>query len=543
MSRAQSVLTIVALASAACLAWLALHHAHGTHANESVPSPESRAQTASSAALTTPATAGPRTESARDVSAPVSEASPTEPAAAAATESSQLLLYGFVRKAVNGAALGDAYVAITNHLGERQSQRCSSDGAYSFAGLTAGHYWVSASTESESESVLRQIDLSVTHAENRLDLQLVLQPTIVVKVVDSEGKPFDSESFVSPVATLAPPSEWLDELCMNLSESFGVGTLRWNYRSAFDPAEGFTLLLQRPPPVYVSIVYYQHVIATKRVEPGDTQVEFVVDRSSPALQTAALRVRFVDAETHAELEPKHVSLEAVGGARYVKKEGDAFRIAHIPPGYYQLRSMLRGYESLARGVHVLPGTETDLGDVELQHEQWISGTVVDDNGIPCKIAFRRDAYDCAKGAAPDMRSVIVVNAQNDGSFRIDGLSRGTYRLRTMSVHGSPDSERWAEWCKVIDTSAGPVENVRVQLARGVPLVLRASDPSDWRSIKYQIIDAAGAIVRSSGLWSEAPTPIVMAPGSYTIEVRVGDAKEPKRIPVTLASEPVQLSLP
>jgi hypothetical protein len=62
-------------------------------------------------------------------------------------------------------------------------------------------------------------------------------------------------------------------------------------------------------------------------------------------------------------------------------------------------------------------------------------------------------------------------------------------------------------------------------------------------VQFKIVDETGLAVRSSKLWGDAPWPILLAPGRYTVEVRVGDVKEPKRIPITIASEPVELAVP
>jgi hypothetical protein len=229
----------------------------------------------------------------------------------------------------------------------------------------------------------------------------------------------------------------------------------------------------------------------------------------------------------------------------IKKEGDAYRTERLAPGSYQLHFFLHGYDRLGRIVHIEPGRETDLGDVEVPHEQWISGTVVDDKGNACAMEVSWWEYDRVKGRSVMRGFIDGIRCNADGSFRIGGLSRGSYVVSARAIRGAPDDERkkWAEWCKLIDTTSGPVENVRIQLARPVTLIVRASNQDEWRSVKFKIVDESGFAVRSSPLWTPAPAPFQLSPGRYTIEVRAGDAKEPKRIPITLASEPVELALP
>jgi hypothetical protein len=223
----------------------------------------------------------------------------------------------------------------------------------------------------------------------------------------------------------------------------------------------------------------------------------------------------------------------------MQKDGDAYRSSHLFPGLCRILVIAPGYESLRRGFRVQPGTETDLGDIELEHESWISGNIVDAEGNGVSAELRCDPYDPEKGPAPSMNSIYPEGTKGDGSFRIGRLSRGLYLVRPMNRGESA----WAEWSKVIDTRSCPAEDVRIKLTRGVALIVHASDPQDWKSLRFKIIGAAGGTAKERRLWTFDPEKIMLAPGRYTVEVRTREGAEPKRIPVTITSQPLELAIP
>jgi hypothetical protein len=125
-----------------------------------------------------------------------------------------------------------------------------------------------------------------------------------------------------------------------------------------------------------------------------------------------------------------------------------------------------------------------------------------------------------------------------GEFRIGRLSRGTYLL-SLEVRDSS----WAETAKLVDTTSGPIDDLQIELVRGVPLVLRSSDER-WTAVRYTIFDASGLPLVASRLWSPEPWKILLAPGQYELETwMIGAADSVRRIPITLGSEPVELALP
>lgn len=522
---------------AAVLAWFAMRDTADSRAS---------AAPAATALIATPAPAepAPPDEIASERDAPAGAAlESVEPAVSAgepepiATEATLITLYGFVRAAESGAALdGEVNVSVVDRLGTWQNTRASSDGAYSISGLVPGDYWIRAGSIRAGAANTR-IALAVNESERRLDLQLVLAPQVLVKLIDRAGAPLAKYETLA-VATLEPPGEWFEEVFGSFNNPFGVGHFWQNGYASERLPDGYLgkLILDVEPPLYVSIVHWQCVVATQRVERGQAEVEFVLDRELPALQSASVRVRFVDAADGTPLATGSVELDG-NSMRMLRPEAGGFGATNIAPGWYELVAKFSGYEGVLRRVLIEPGIENDLGEVRLGREVWIAGVVTDATGAAVAADVDIRLFD--EATAKPVRHFVGRGASTeaDGSFKIPGLSRARYMLRLRQRDST-----WALTSRLVDARNGPVEDVRFELVPGVALVVRPSSDA-WRDVRFDVLDANEQLVTSSRLWFEAPQPLLLAPGSYTVVVRANELAEPRRIPVTIANEPVELPLP
>jgi hypothetical protein len=538
VNQSRTALALLVAAIVAGIAWVTLHSLDTQHASAAKPIVSADEGQPSAGELEAPKaeralSIAPLTERAR--SGTSEEAAPDTRA-----PSESLLLYGFIRPAASREQFVDEVsVQLMNSFGERQMGKSGADGAYSFSGLAPGHYWV-GSWSPRNGAVHVQVDLDANVPEKRLDLQLVLgsRPELLVKVIGRDHEPI-TDLHVCAVATREQPGEWLDEFD-GTSNPYGVGRFAWagtTFESAIPSGYIGRLELDSEPPVFVSIVQYQRTIATQRAEPGQTEVVFEFDRNSPLVQPASVRFRLVDAETHALVEKPTVMLNS-GGMRPLKSQEDVFRADHLEPGWYEIKVHAKGYASPDYRIRIEPGSENDLGDLALESGLWISGKVVDGTGQGVSTSLRFDKYDREHGAARVLGSIYTVRSNNDGSFKIEGLSRRAYLLTVMSGSDEP----WAQCSKVFDASAGPVENARFELVHGVTLALRRSEmTAPW--VRARVLDATGFMVVSRRLTEPEPVTVRLAPGNYVIEVRTGDEGEPKRIPITIESQPMALAIP
>lgn len=463
-----------------------------------------------------------------------------------------LRLFGIILPAEGRTALSEEpFVSLTDHLGEQLRGNGGLDGAYSFPDLSAGRYWITASSL-EDGTASAVVDLDASTLEKRFDIQLALPAEILVKVVDGNGLPLcpipsieTVESYRCPapllaVATSEPPSEWFDDLVGNMNEDYSVGNFRENGFAGKKLPDAYlgTLVLHVEPPVHVSLVHYQHLVQTKHVEKGQTEVEFVLDPDAPEVQPGGFRFRLVDATTQVLLEKASVELVAGAFLDGMRSQQGVFRSRPLAPGWYELRVRMDGYEALHYRSRVEPGIESDLSDIALSRELWVAGKVTDDSGQGVRIKWQIMASDRAGNTATPTRVVELHSSNDAGEFRIGGLSRGIYLLSLWARDTS-----WARTTKLIDTTAGPIDDLQIELERGVPLVLSSSDEG-WTAVRYKILDASGLVVIASRLWSPEPRKILLAPGHYELETQMVEAPDSvRRIPITIGSEPVELVLP
>lgn len=538
MKKRATTLGLAVVALSVLLAWLAMRDA-----------PDARASAAAAASSlaheTAPHQLTQPVESASKRDAPtvaLDESVPPDLAVdhglePAVREPTLITLFGYVRAPESRMQLaGELGVSATDRFGKQQRSAVSPDGAYSISGLAPGLYWIRAGSTSEGSARAR-VEFMANEGEHRLDLQLVLPPEIRVKAVDRTGAPLN-DIWALPVATLTPPGEWFEDVLGAISNPLGVGRFLNNGLASERLPDVYLgkLILDVEPPVYVSLLHYQRVVATQRVERGQTEVEFVIDRQSTLVQPGSVRFRFVDASDGTLLVDGSAQFDAYATRMLKPTEGE-YRVVNEAPGWHEIIAHVKGYERAQRRVLVQPGIENDFGDLRLEREVWIAGVVTDASGAGIASSVRFSLFDESTGKAVRHFSGSGVRTTADGKFKIPGLSRASYVVR---VHHEDSS--WGLASRLIDVRSGPVADVRFELVPGVPLVVRPSGEV-WRDVRYKIADANEQLVTTGRLFSEEPYALLLAPGRYEVEVRVSEAGEPKLIPVTIASAPVELALP
>lgn len=470
-----------------------------------------------------------------NTSSQASHASIAAPTLDAAAHTS-ILLYGFVRPVVGSDKLAlPVHLKLTDQLGEVRETDAGADGAYSFEGLSTGRHWLFAQATSGGKA-RTTVDLNAASAERRLDIQLTPELDILVSVVDSAGNPIPKLPLIA-VATLEAPGEWLDEISGSSNNRFGFGDWKAEaHTEEFDVPEVIgRIRLVMPPPLFVSLLQQQRVVATQRVAAEQRSVRFVLDPANSLLGKSTLRFRLIDAESRAPLPEIHFRLLSSTYWGMTGLDGSFSGTAW--PGWTSLRIFSAKYGSPELSRRVEAGVDTDFGDIPLSSACSISGQVVDGGGTGKPgIVFYADAASLLR-SAPGSPS-IAVGVAKDGSFRIDGLSRNRYRLRFVP------EETYAFGSSVVevDLQAGSVENVKIKVERGTPLVVSATDER-WPLVHFDVIDAKGVTMFTSQLFGPEPQKIPLAPGQYEMEVRIRGVVEGERRKITIADDPVELSLP
>ncbi len=449
-----------------------------------------------------------------------------------------ILLHGFVRPVVGSDKLTlPVHLKLTDHLGAARETDAGADGAYSFEGLSTGRHWLFAQATSGGKA-RTTVDLNAASAERRLDIQLMPELDILVSVVDAAGNPIPKLPLIA-VATLEAPGEWLDEISGSSNNRFGFGEWKAEaHTDEFDVPEVIgRIRLVMPPPLFVSLLRQQRVVATQRVAAEQRSVRFVLDPANSLLGKSALRFRLIDAESRTPLPEIQFQVVSSSPIYFAKSGLDGTFSGPAWPGWTSLRIFSAEYGSPELSRRVEAGAETDFGDIPLSRACSISGRVVDGGGTGKPgIVFYADTASLSR-SAPGSPSTAV-SVATDGSFRIDGLSRNRYRLRFVPE----ETYAFGASVVVVDLQAGSVENVMIKVERGTPLVVCASDER-WPLVHFDVVDAQGVTMFTSRLFGPEPQKLPLAPGQYEMEVRVGGVVESPRRKITIANDPVELSLP
>ncbi|MCY2959282.1 MAG: carboxypeptidase-like regulatory domain-containing protein [Planctomycetota bacterium] len=424
--------------------------------------------------------------------------------------------------------VGEMAVGATDALGNSLRSFCGADGSYAFEGLAAGRYWLRARSP-ENGDANTVVDVS---GDTEHDIQLSAPRVIEVRVVDELGKP-GSELGLLAVATADAPGDWIDDVRGGLQNPFGLGRFDRGQRLvAESPTEVLgRLFLERDPPLHVSLLRYQRVLETRRIEPGTEVVEFVLRTDDPRVVDGALRLRAVDAATHEPIQKVSVTLDGPG-ARMRSGRAGVCEFPGLMPGTYRLQLMSKDRATLRREVRVPPGETVDLGDVALDAGYWVSGRILDETGQGVSFNIRFDPCEADGRTAPIFSTVYAYPTKADGSFRVTGLAPGFHRLEVMT-----DGEL-AECVAVFDVRNGPVENASLTVTAGVPFAVDP-DGKHGPGARFAVLDEKGVRVVSRIVDQPDPIRVRLAPGRYTVEFKSSrEDPEPRTTAFEIVRDPV-----
>jgi hypothetical protein len=517
----------------------------------------SATETSDAASPNTPTVASPSRSAPLDAPAEASGSSPAVPAAQrtetsgavsetpenpAASAASTITLYGYVRPDPRRSVLQDESitVVVTNALGVRWTAKCAGDGAYSLTGLAPGEYWLRAGSPIDGNGHVRAT-LGSNTQEELVDIWLKLQRDVWIKVVDANGAPaLFRGGHPLAIATRERPGAWFDAVRGSLNNTFGVGHYWQNgYASEKRPPEYFgRVVLDVEPPVWISLLNRQLVIDSVRIEPDQTEVVFVVEPDSKLLQASSLRARFVDAATKAPLVGASWRLHFGAATMGSLDENGAFESSGIAPGHVVLHVHKSGLANPGLRLRLEPGEVRDLGEIEVEAETWIQGTVHGPDGLEVGASVEHVAVDASTGEPLPQEGHFNHPTNHEGSFRIGGLSRHLYRVTVR-----PQDKGLARSSKLVDLRSGAgVDGVRFDLVPAVPLVISA-DENNWVDIAYTLRDERGEFVLRSRVWQAEPFPLPLAPGRYTLQCERDASPLGAPHEIVLVDRPVSLQLP
>jgi hypothetical protein len=301
------------------------------------------------------------------------------------------------------------------------------------------------------------------------------------------------------------------------------------------------LTLSVPPPVFVSVILGDVVLDTKQVPAGVDDVTLVVSPEAFKATLGSLRAQFIFADTGDPVIGIPICLQSNnrGESTSVAVKTDASGLAvweHEMPGLYDLQAFVEGYDSLFQPALVEPGGNLNLGVVKLYRSVSIQGVVVDENGQPRATGFV--GYNLTRGQSP---ATFPLHMMLPGSNAEGHLRMNVEPARWFLIPSGEQSSKWARVGTIVDTSAGPVENIRIVLHPGVQVSLRPESDSEHPT-RVTIEDASGLCLWSEFFRSSDAVTLFLARGTYTMNIVAGDQPRVSRS-FTVGAEPMSIPVP
>jgi hypothetical protein len=524
----KSLALFIALLFALVIGWLAWNSraANAPLANTTAPAASPRAPKAEERA---PALVSATSRAELESASHEHSAAPAPAPASAPVDSAEILVRGSVRDE-RGILVPSGALDWIDELGVRRSARIT-DGSYSLPGLLAGQYLVMAVTSKRCED---QTDVTVnsTPAIQQRDFTIHPRPEIPIRIVsddgtaliglDSERKPLPG-NLLRVRASRTPPSGLLDPSALLLqarTDCAGFGT-RWDYGlpSGTSPDCLGILVLDRPPPLFVSLVYGNAVVATQHIDEVPEEIVFRLRADSLISRRAGVRLRVLDSDGKTPITQGNALLYAgTSIARHTDAEGRVEFLDLLPGGYDLTLEALGHTQRPCRSIVLEPGQVLELGDIALvqRPKQSIRCTFTSQTQPPVQFSVKREyPRDPLRTLGPLDNKLNSTRSSNPVDIVLP--EAGTYELRVVEVGERGGDESMHLGARPLRVVFGdePSNEIVVRVEPTTEICLRpprASSGYSW----WLVSTSDGLPCQRARTEGRARTRIELVPGEYTI---------------------------
>jgi RNA polymerase sigma factor (sigma-70 family) len=403
-----------------------------------------------------------------------------------------------------------------------------------------------AATPNEPACVVARADgkfgLACSTARPRT-CRVTLSPTRVVRgqVVDENGEPVAGARVETTMLSLLgdddhPPGSPLPTIPSAAEEELSTRTDA-NGRFVF---ESLPRLSDCPFSITASIARRAGAV---RLESAASEVDVTI-RLSPAEPSFDVRVRD---DSGSPVEGALVRFALLYPGDRTDANGVARLDRSLPPASFPRTLVVEapGFAASRTAIAHYPDSGVPL-DVTLERENALEGTVVDDRERPANAHVRVVSMDMDPSQIPsigldDARLLGECEANDDGRFRVDGLSAGPWRVQAWqirtydSVFSLPSEARASE--PVVLRLASPDRPTGTSRLEGAVF-----DGSGRRVTRYwiRLRQEKRLIAAHTAAWhfvfDDVPS------GDYSVEITLPDASETTRTPITVREGEDQLGL-
>ncbi|MBZ0150286.1 MAG: carboxypeptidase-like regulatory domain-containing protein [Planctomycetes bacterium] len=427
-----------------------------------------------------------------------------------------------------------------------------SRGRFAIAGLSPGRWQLRC--ESRGCRLL-QLDVVLDHEPvQRRDLALSRAVVLPVFVRTSQDRRLQTEigklGIWQSLQVIATEQELRSDLAPTENSSvgdLGVGRHRrstdLNQRNDPNGDDG-VLELDRDPPVFASLLLRHVLLASQRIEPGQSELRFVVDVEAATAKLAKVRLRVVDAAGQPVAKARiGLSSAQGGGAHALTTDDGTATLEHVLPGLCHFEVGAKDTENYASHLTLAPAAEIDLGDVVLHAASKLVGRVVDEHGQGVSCSLQWTALDLWQPPHPlqDRRNAA---ADGDGKFELWGTGAGRRYLVRAKTQGQRGERGTRVGFAHLDASATPpAEPPTIVLHEASMLQLRVREPGlttfavvvrdrDERPIEVRVIEPR---------WRESS--VLLPEGEYVLDVYDGAGTRLSHRPLLVGTEPTTVELP
>ncbi|MEW6744730.1 MAG: sigma-70 family RNA polymerase sigma factor [Planctomycetota bacterium] len=449
-----------------------------------------------------------------------------------------LVVYGAMTDQ-SGNSVQASSITLRDESGnERKFHAWTEAAEYAITGLRAG-LWQRSVKARGCVEIRDSIEVVAAPRFQRFDLTLSPTTQVFVKLIAPDGRPLEEALRAKPggitwtllqaIATEAPPGDELEDRAQ-------AGRLG---RVGFEDHTYGILELQKPPPVYVSVVHEGRVLETQLITDATSDVVITVPLGKVQEPKCQVRLKLVDAETGESLSPRQISISnqrmATVSESFVRDSSGFIVIDSVPSARgrpCQLNFWVSGYEWLQCEVETDPPRMIDLGSVTLRRERHIKGLVVDESDRPiARCSFKVHDLDL-ETVSGLKRLPISSQTLADGSFDV-ACGEGSYLI----VFNEPDRACVAV---EVDTYSGDASDLRITVPEGVPVTITA-DSGKTGELRLELYDDAGQRLGTRTLRQRREWQLRLVPGGYTVTVEeAGSARRP--IDFQVGEEPVTVPL-
>ena len=207
----------------------------------------------------------------------------------------------------------------------------------------------------------------------------------------------------------------------------------------------------------------------------------------------------------------------------------------LRPGLRALQIWAPDHETLHQTVRILPGELTDLGTYRLESATSIEGEVVDEKGQPISAAIHISEF----GERNDWYHWNYWSAKESGTFAVKNLGHKRYWIWAGTREEESKSLSPA---RMVDTRAGSVRGVVLQLSKSTDLLVRFKSAVPWGS-DLLLVSAEGAPVGYSWLRDgnkmRSYARLSAVPGEYELQI-VLEGKVARSQHVSLSGPKVEI---